>query len=135
MSDKIYDVPAAWATRAYVDDAKYNDMYARSVGDSDAFWSDQAKRLDWIDAPPKIGNVAYAPGNISIKWFEDGVLNAAYNCIDRHLPARANQTAIIWEGDDPSDAKKITYAQLKGEVCRLANALKERGVKKGDRVT
>jgi hypothetical protein len=135
MSDKIYDVPAAWATRAYVDDAKYSDMYARSVGDSDAFWSDQAKRLDWIDAPTKIENVSYAPGNISIKWFEDGVLNAAYNCIDRHLPARANQTAIIWEGDDPSQSKHISYQELHDEVARMANVLRNRNVGKGDRVT
>ncbi|MEV9022382.1 acetyl-coenzyme A synthetase N-terminal domain-containing protein, partial [Klebsiella pneumoniae] len=92
-------MPSEWTSRAYVDDAKYKEMYARSINDTEGFWAEQAKRLDWIEEPTKIENTSYAPGNISIKWFEDGVLNAAYNCIDRHLPKRANQTAIIWEGD------------------------------------
>jgi acetyl-CoA synthetase len=135
MSDKIYDVPSEWAARAYVDDADYNAMYARSVNESDAFWADQAQHLDWIEAPTKIENTSFAPGNISIKWFEDGVLNAAYNCIDRHLAERADQTAIIWEGDDPSQSKHITYQQLHDEVCKMANVLRNRNVGKGDRVT
>ena len=135
MSDKIYDVPAEWSKRAWIDPAKYKEMYARSVSDPDGFWAEQAKRLDWMKAPHKIGNWSFAPGNISIKWFEDGVLNVAHNCIDRHLHKRANQTAIIWEGDDPSQSKHITYKELHDEVCRMANILRTRNVKKGDRVT
>lgn len=135
MSEKIYDVPAEWAKRAWVDQAKYKDMYARSIADPNAFWAEQAKRIDWMHAPTKIENVSFAPGNVSIKWFEDGVLNVAHNCIDRHLAKRANQTAIIWEGDDPSQSKHITYKELHDEVCRMANILRTRNVKKGDRVT
>ncbi|WP_426421920.1 acetate--CoA ligase [Bradyrhizobium genosp. A] len=135
MSEKIYDVPAEWAKRAWVDQAKYKDMYARSIADPNAFWAEQAKRIDWMHAPTKIENVSFAPGNISIKWFEDGVLNVAHNCIDRHLAKRGNQTAIIWEGDDPSQSKHITYKELHDEVCRMANILRTRNVKKGDRVT
>jgi len=136
MSDeKIYDVPADWRQRAWVDDAKYQEMYARSVKDPNGFWGEQAKRVDWIKPFTKVKNTSYDPHNVSIKWFEDGTLNAAYNCIDRHLAKRGDQTAIIWEGDDPKDDKKITYKQLHAEVCRFANVLKARGVKKGDRVT
>ena len=133
--EKIYDVPADWAKRAYVDDAKYREMYARSVSDPNGFWAEQAKRIDWIKPFHKVDNVSFAPGNISIKWFEDGVLNVAWNCIDRHLDKRGDQVAIIWEGDDPNTDKKITYRQLHAEVCRFANVLKACGVKKGDRVT
>jgi len=135
MTDKIYDVPAPWAKRAFVDDAKYKEMYARSIKDPNGFWAEQAKRLDWIKAPTKIKNTSYDPHNVSIKWYEDGKLNVAYNCVDRHLAKRGDQTAILWEGDDPKDDKKLTYKQLHAEVCRFANVLKARGVKKGDRVT
>ncbi|MBN8979168.1 MAG: acetate--CoA ligase [Rhizobiales bacterium] len=135
MSEKVYDVPAEWAKRAYVDEAKYNEMYARSVKDPDGFWLEQTKTLDWTKAPTKAGNWSFAPGNISIKWFEDGVLNASYNCIDRHLAKRGDQVAIIFEGDDPGVSKKVTYRQLHEEVCKFANVLKAHGVKKGDRVT
>jgi acetyl-CoA synthetase len=136
MSDKIYAVSAEWAKRAYIDDAKYREMYARSVNDPNGFWGDEAaRRLDWIKPFTKVENVSFAPGNISIKWFEDGVLNAAYNCIDRHLETRGDQVAIIWEGDDPSESKKITYRELHDEVCKMANILRLRDVKKGDRVT
>ncbi|MGB3448107.1 MAG: acetate--CoA ligase [Xanthobacteraceae bacterium] len=135
MSEKVYDVPADWAKRAYVDEAKYNEMYARSVKDPDGFWLEQTKTLDWTKAPTKAGNWSFAPGNISIKWFEDGVLNASYNCIDRHLEKRGDQVAIIFEGDDPGVSKKVTYKQLHQEVCKFANVLKAHGVKKGDRVT
>ncbi|OAE96799.1 acetyl-coenzyme A synthetase [Bradyrhizobium centrolobii] len=135
MSEKIYDVPAEWAKRAWIDQAKYKEMYARSISDPNAFWAEQAKRIDWMKAPTKIENVSFEPGNISIKWFEDGVLNVAWNCIDRHLAKRANQTAIIWEGDDPSQSRHITYKELHDEVCRMANILRTRNVKKGDRVT
>jgi acetyl-CoA synthetase len=135
MSEKVYDVPAAWRQRAYIDDAKYREMYARSVDDPNGFWAEHAKRLHWYRAPMRIKNTSYDPHNVSIKWFEDGTLNAAYNCIDRNLATRGNQTALIWEGDDPKDDKKITYKQLHEEVCKFANVLKARGVKKGDRVT
>ena len=135
MSDKTYDVPAEWTKRALIDDAKYQDMYARSLKDSNGFWAEQAKRIHWFKAPTKIKNTSFGPDNVSIKWFEDGTLNCAYNCIDRHLEKRGDQVAIIWEGDDPRDDKKITYRQLYAEVCRFANVLKAQGVKKGDRVT
>jgi acetyl-CoA synthetase len=135
MSDKIYAVPAEWKSRAYVDEAKYKEMYARSVKDPEGFWAEEAKRIHWYKAPTKIKNVSYGPGDVSIKWFEDGVTNVAYNCIDRHLATRANQTAIIWEGDDPKDSKHITYQELHDEVCRMANILRNRNVAKGDRVT
>jgi acetyl-CoA synthetase len=135
MSEKVYDVPAEWTTRAFVDDAKYLAMYDRSVNDSDAFWAEQAENLDWIEKFTTVENTSFAPGKISIKWFEDGVLNVAYNCIDRHLPTRAKQTAIIWEGDDPSQSRHISYQELHDEVCKMANVLRTRNVQKGDRVT
>jgi len=135
MSEKIYDVPAEWRTRAYADEAKYNEMYARSVKDPNGFWGEQAKRIDWIKPFSKVKNTSYDPQNVSIKWFEDGTLNVCYNCVDRHLAKRGDQTAILWEGDDPKDDKKLTYKQLHADVCRFANVLKARGVKKGDRVT
>ena len=134
MTDKMYDVPADWKKRAFIDDAKYQEMYARSIKDPNGFWGDEAKRIDWIKKPSKVKNTSYT-GNVSIKWFEDGTLNASYNCVDRHLAKRGDQTAIIWEGDDPKDDKKITYKQLHAEVCKFANVLKAQGVKKGDRVT
>ena len=135
MQEKIYDVPAEWAKRAHIDAAKYRTMYDASINDPDAFWGEHGKRIHWMTPYKRVKNVSFAPGNVSIKWFEDGTTNAAYNCIDRHLPARANQVAIIWEGDDPSESKLITYRELHNEVCRFANVLRNRGVKKGDRVT
>jgi acetyl-CoA synthetase len=135
MSDKVYPVPAAWKKRALIDDAQYEKMYAESISDPDKFWAEQAKRLDWFKEPKKIKNTSFAHDNVSIKWFEDGELNVSVNCIDRHLEKRANQTAIIWEGDDPNFDKKITYRELYEHVCRFANVLKAQGVKKGDRVT
>jgi acetyl-CoA synthetase len=135
MSEKIYDVSAQWATRAFINDAKYREMYTHSIKDPDGFWSEQAKRIDWIKPFSKVDDTSFAPGRISIKWFEDGVLNVAWNCIDRHLAKRADQTAIIWEGDNPADSKHITYRQLHDEVCKFANVLRNRNVKKGDRVT
>ena len=108
MSEKIYEVPAEWKQRAYVDEAKYQEMYERSIADPDGFWAEQAKRIHWYRAPTRIKNTSYDPHNVSIKWFEDGTLNAAYNCIDRHLPTRADQTAIIWEGDDPEGSTRTS---------------------------
>ena len=133
--DKIYDVPADWKTKAYVDAAKYEEMYARSIKDPNGFWGEQASRIDWIKKPTKVKNTTYDTHNVSIKWFEDGTLNACYNCVDRHLAKRGDQTALIWEGDDPKDDKKVTYKQLHEQVQVFANVLKARGVKKGDRVT
>jgi acetyl-CoA synthetase len=135
MSEKIYDVSAEWAKRAFIDQHKYQEMYARSISDPTGFWAEQAKRIDWIKPFTKVENTSFAPGNISIKWFEDGVLNVAANCIDRHLDKRGDQTAIIWEGDNPSESKYISYRQLHDEVCKMANILRTRNVKKGDRVT
>jgi acetyl-CoA synthetase len=136
MSDeKIYAVPADWSQQAWIDDSKYQEMYARSVNDPDGFWAAQAKRIHWIKPFTKVKNTTYDPHHVSIKWFEDGTLNACYNCVDRHLPERADQVAIIWEGDDPKDSKKITYQELHDEVCRMANILRNRNVEKGDRVT
>jgi acetyl-CoA synthetase len=135
MSEKIYEVPAQWKQRAFVDDAKYRDMYTRSLKDPNAFWAEQAKRIHWMKSFSKVKNTSFGPGNVSIKWFEDGVTNVAYNCIDRHLAKRADQVALIWEGDDPKDQKYITYRELHDEVCRFANILRNRDVEKGDRVT
>jgi acetyl-CoA synthetase len=135
MSDKVYAVPAPWQKRAYVNDAAYKKMYAESVKDNSAFWLKQAKRIDWFKAPKKSKNVSYQYPDVSIKWYEDGVLNVSHNCIDRHLKKRGNQTAIIWEGDNPYDDRKITYRELHEHVCRLANVMKKHGVKRGDRVT
>ncbi len=135
MSDKIYAIPTAWKKKAYFNAASYDKAYAESIKDPAKFWAKQAKRLEWVKAPKKIKNVSYAYPDVSIKWYEDGVLNVSSNCIDRHLKKRGNQTAIIWEGDNPYDDKKITYLELYEHVCRLANVLKEHGVKKGDRVT
>ncbi len=135
MSEKVYAVPAAWKKKAHIDDAGYKKLYAESVKDPVKFWGKQAKRLDWFKAPTKIKNTSYAYDNVSIKWYEDGVTNVSVNCIDRHLKKRGHQTAIIWEGDNPYDDKKITYRELYEQVCRLANVMKKHGVKKGDRVT
>ncbi|CAL8978240.1 Acetyl-coenzyme A synthetase [Rhodoplanes serenus] len=135
MTPKVYDVPGDWATRAYLDDAAYQEMYKRSISDPNAFWAEQAKRIDWFKPFTKVKNTSYDPHNVSIRWFEDGTTNVAHNCLDRHLATRGDQVAIIWEGDDPKDDRKITYKELHAEVCRFANVLKARGVKKGDRVT
>lgn len=135
MSDKVYAVPAQWKKRAYVDDAEYKKLYADSVKSPEKFWARHAKRIDWFKAPTRIKNTSFAYDNVSIKWFEDGILNVSVNCIDRHLKKRGNQVAIIWEGDDPYYDKKITYNELYEQVCRFANVLKKKGCKKGDRVT
>jgi acetyl-CoA synthetase len=135
MSEKLYAVSKAWAKRALISDAKYKRMYAASVKDGEAFWGEHGKRIDWFKPYTKVKNVSYKPGKVSIKWYEDGTTNVSYNCVDRHLAKRANQTAIIWEGDDPGVSRKITYAKLHEEVCRFANVLKQQGVRKGDRVT
>jgi acetyl-CoA synthetase len=131
----LFPVPDAIAKRAHVDAARYDEMYAASIADPEGFWAGQAKRIDWIKPFLKVKDVSFRTSDLHIRWFYDGTLNVAWNCVDRHLPKRAKQTAIIWEGDDPKDSRAITYAELHEEVCRFANVLKARGVKKGDRVT
>ena len=131
----VYPVPADLAASAWVDNDKYLEMYKQSVEDPDAFWGEQGKRIDWIKPYTKVKNVSYASSNVSIKWYEDGTLNASANCLDRHLEKRGDQTAIIWEGDDPKDSEHITYRDLHKRVCKFANALKAQGIKKGDVVT
>ncbi len=136
MSDyPIHPVPEALAKSAWIDNDKYQAMYAESIRDPETFWAEHGKRLDWMTPYTKVKNTSYDLGKVSIKWYEDGELNVSANCIDRHLPARANQTAIIWEADEPGQDKKITYQQLHDEVCKLANGLKSLGIGKGDVVT
>ncbi len=136
MSDTLIPVSPEWQKRAFIDRAKYEEMYVLSVRDPDGFWREQAQRLHWIKPFTKVKNVSWDPDNLFIKWFEDGTLNVSANCIDRHLPKRARQTAIVWEPDDPNGRPRhITYEELHREVCRFANVLKAHGVKKGDRVT
>ncbi|HEY5210951.1 MAG TPA: acetate--CoA ligase [Stellaceae bacterium] len=135
MADnELFPVPENVLSHAWIDDAKYRSMYAASIADPAKFWGEQGKRLHWIKPYTKVKNTRFT-GDVSIKWFEDGTLNAAYNCVDRHLQLRADQTAILWEGDDPSESKHVSYAELYENVCRLANVLKAKGVAKGDRVT
>ena len=135
MSDTVFAVPQEWKDRAHMTAAQYEAAYADSIRDPDGFWGREAARLDWLTPFTRVRNVSFDPANLSIKWFEDGALNVAANCLDRHLAARGGQTAIIWEGDDPSESRHITYAELHEQVCRFANVLKARGVRKGDRVT
>ncbi len=131
----VFPVPQEWAERAWADEATYFKMYEQSIADPEAFWGEHGKRIDWFKPFTQVKDVSYGPGDVHIKWFHDGTLNASHNCLDRHLETRGDQTAIIWEGDDPKDDKKITYSELHEAVCRLANGLKEIGVQKGDRVT
>jgi acetyl-CoA synthetase len=133
MSD-TYAPSAAFAANAHADKAKYDQMYAASVADPDAFWGEEGKRIDWITPYTKVKNVSYAFPDVSIKWYEDGELNVCANCLDRHLPTRGDQTAIIWEGDDPSLDKHISYNEAYEQVCKMANVYKSMGVGKGDRV-
>jgi acetyl-CoA synthetase len=135
MEKHIHEVSAEWKRRAYLDQGKYEDWYRRSIADPNGFWAEHGKRIDWMKPFHKVKNTSFGPGNVSIKWFEDGTTNVAYNCIDRHLDKRGNQTAIIWEGDDPSESRKITYRELHDEVCRFANILRNRNIGKGDTVT
>ncbi|MSP48265.1 MAG: acetate--CoA ligase [Alphaproteobacteria bacterium] len=131
---QLFPVPPSLAGRAWIDAAKYDGLYQRSIRDPEGFWAEQAKRIDWIRPFSKVKDVDYT-GDIRIRWFYDGTLNASVNCLDRHLKSRGNQTAILWEGDNPAEHKHVTYRELHEDVCRLANVLKGRGAKKGDRVT
>lgn len=135
MSEKVYPVRPEVAAAAHIDNAKYEAMYEQSVNDPDAFWGEQGKRIDWFKPYSTVKNTSFDPHNVDIRWFEDGTLNAAYNCLDRHLETRGDQVAIIWEGDDPSDSESITYRDLHERVSRFSNALKAEGVEKGDVVT
>ncbi|MES0206499.1 acetate--CoA ligase [Mesorhizobium australicum] len=130
----VHRVQPAWKKNALIDNDTYLKWYADSMKNPDKFWSKHGKRIDWFKPFSKVKNTSF-DGKVSIKWFEDGQTNVSYNCIDRHLKKRGDQTAIIWEGDNPYDDKKITYTELYGHVCRLANVMKKHGVKKGDRVT
>ncbi|WP_026374995.1 acetate--CoA ligase [Aestuariibacter salexigens] len=131
---KLYPVGERTASRAHIDSQGYQQLYEQSVTDPEGFWSQQAKRLDWITPFTRVKNTSFSKDNVSIKWYEDGQLNACFNCVDRHAEATPDKTAIIWEGDEPEWDKHISYAELKEEVSRLANGLKKLGVKKGDRV-
>jgi len=131
---KAHRVKPEWKERALIDNDTYLKWYDKSVSDPEGFWAEHGKRIDWSTPFTKVKNTSF-DGDVSIKWFEDGKTNIAHNCIDRHLEKRGDQTAIIWEGDDPAEDKKITYRELHEKVCRLANVLKDHGVQKGDRVT
>jgi len=133
MTD-VYSVPAEIAKSAWIDQQKYTEWYERSIKDPEGFWAEQGKRLDWIKPFTKVKDVSFT-GDVHIRWFHDGTLNVAANCLDRHLATRGDQTAIIWEGDDPAESAHITYRDLHERVCRLANAMTDLGVKKGERVT
>jgi acetyl-CoA synthetase len=135
MSDKLFKVPADWAKNSYVNQSSYEAKYKESINNNEKFWADEGKRIHWFKPYTKVKDVIYSTKKVSIKWFYNGTTNVSYNCIDRHLPKRAKQTAIIFEGDDPKESKNITYQELSDEVCKLANGLKEIGIKKGDRVT
>jgi acetyl-CoA synthetase len=130
----VIPVPAATADGAWIDEVGYEKLYDQSIADPAKFWGEQGKRLHWSKPYTKVKNTSFKDG-VSIKWYEDGKLNASYNCIDRHLATRADQTAIIWEGDSPHEHKHISFSELHENVCRLANVMKAQGVKKGDRVT
>ncbi len=130
----IHPVPAEWAGRALLDDAGYRAMYEASIRDPEAFWFEHGGRIDWFTPYSRAKDASF-DGDVSIRWFPDGVTNVAFNCVDRHLAERGDQVALIWEGDDPSEHKRITYRQLHSEVCRFANVLRNRGVAKGSTVT
>ena len=134
MSEKRFPPSNAFAANAHINASKYTEMYAASIADPDAFWREHGKRVDWIKPFSITKNVNFSHPNVSIKWFEDGVLNVSANCIDRHLETRGEQIAIIWEGDNPNDSKHVTYREMHTQVCKMANVYKNLGVSKGDRV-
>lgn len=135
MDDTIFPVTNDVASKALIDNETYQAMYAESIADPESFWNKHGKRIDWIKPYTKIKNTKYSKEDVSIKWYEDGTLNACWNCVDRHLEEYCDQIAIIWEGDEPDQSANITYKQLHEEVCQFANTLKANGVRKGDRVT
>ena len=131
----VYPVPAEWAAKAKVDAGRYKALYAEAASDPEGFWRREAQRLDWIAPFGKVKDTSFDEADFRIRWFEDGVLNVSANCIDRHAAQRGDAVAILWEGDTPGEDRRITYRELHAEVCRLANALRANGVRKGDRVT
>ncbi|MGN4933087.1 acetate--CoA ligase [Aeromonas rivipollensis] len=131
---KVYPVKAHIGSDALLDKEGYEAMYLASVQNPDAFWGEQGKILDWMTPYTRVKNTSYDPGHVSIKWYEDGLLNVSANCLDRHLAQRGDKVAIIWEGDNPAEDRKLTYRELHGEVCKFANVLKAQGVKRGDMV-
>ena len=132
---KVYEVPAGIAAQAHIDEETYQSMYQRSVDDPEGFWAEQADTfVTWEKKWDRVMDYDYGPDNVQIRWFDGGKLNVTVNCLDRHLSTRGDQVAIIWEGDDPTQDRKVTYRELHAEVCKLANVLKTRGVAKGDRV-
>ena len=133
--NKTYDIDAKTAARAWIDEAGYREMYRRSIDDNPGFWKEQAGIVDWIKPFSEVKDVSFARDDLHIRWYHDGTLNACYNCVDRHLADKGDDTAIIWEGDDPDTDLTITYRELHRRVCLFANVLKEIGAKKGDRVT
>ena len=135
MAEELFPVSESLARSAHADRATYDEMYRRSVEDPEGFWGEHGKRIDWFKPYSKVKDVSYNKGDLHIRWYYDGTTNAAYNCLDRHLDKRGDQTAIIWEGDDPSESKHISYRELFTEVCKFANVLKANGAKKGDRIT
>jgi len=136
MSEAIYPVPAAWAEGALIDTERYQAMYQRSVDAPEAFWREEAQRITWMKPFTRVKNTSFHEADFGIKWFEDGTLNLATNCLDRHLAERGDTTAILWEPDSPDEAdRRITYRELHESVCRFANLLKSRGVKRGERIT
>ena len=135
MNQEVFPVTEEWTKRAFIDSETYERMYAQAAADPDSFWRREAQRIDWIKPFTKVKETSFNEADFGIKWFADGALNISANCVDRHLPARANDVAILWEGDDPSQSRTITYGELHEQVCRLANVLKSNGVRKGDRVT
>ena len=135
MNQEVFPVTEEWTKRAFIDRETYERMYAQAAADPDTFWQREARRIDWIKPFTKVKETSFNEADFGIKWFADGALNISANCVDRHLPARANDVAILWEGDDPSQSRTITYGELHEQVCRLANVLKSNGVRKGDRVT
>jgi acetyl-CoA synthetase len=131
----VFPVPANFASTALVSATTYDELYRRSINDPNGFWGEAAQRLTWAKPFTKVKNTSYDPHNVAIRWFEDGALNVAYNCVDRHAERTPDTVAILWEGDDPNESRAITYAELKCEVCRFANVLTAKGAKKGDRIT
>lgn len=135
MSEKIYPIPSEFAEMAHVSQTQYQQMYQQSITNPDSFWSEEAQCVDWIKPFTKVKNTSFSPGNVDIRWFEDGTLNASANCLDRHLEKRGDQVAIIWEGDNPEEDATVTYRELHRQVCKFSNALTELGVQKGEVVT
>ena len=133
--DDLYKPSNKIVENAHINKSKYEEMYKESISNPIKFWGEHGKRIDWIKNYEKVRDFSYDQKNLYIKWFEDGTLNASYNCIDRHLKNNGNKTAIIWEGDNPDEQKSITYNELYKNVCKFANVLKKLGAKKGDRIT